>query len=151
MLRSIARGVGALLLGQSGGGALAGERSLVVAQQRWLPGSTMPPRPATAGNNNTTRRTPAPPPGNNGAARALASAAAHPEISVYSGPSPPRKAVTLRTLRAKYARGEPITMVTAYDYPSAVHVRWRFFVWRRGEGEGPRGARRRQQEATKKR
>ena len=54
---------------------------------------------------------------------ALASAAAHPEISVYSGPSPPRKAVTLRTLRAKHARGEPITMVTAYDYPSAVHVR----------------------------
>jgi 3-methyl-2-oxobutanoate hydroxymethyltransferase len=25
-------------------------------------------------------------------------------------------------LRAKYARGEPITMVTAYDYPSAAHV-----------------------------
>jgi 3-methyl-2-oxobutanoate hydroxymethyltransferase len=41
-----------------------------------------------------------------------------------SGPaSPPhRPRVTLRTLRAKYAAGERITMVTAYDYPSATHV-----------------------------
>eukprot|EP00171_Calliarthron_tuberculosum_P010750 IDg10750t1 len=30
--------------------------------------------------------------------------------------------VTLRTLRDKYKRGEPITMVTAYDYASGVHV-----------------------------
>lgn len=30
--------------------------------------------------------------------------------------------VTLRTLRGQYERGEPISMVTAYDYPSAVHV-----------------------------
>ena len=65
----------------------------------------------------------------NAASAAFASAAAHPEISVYSGPAPPRKAVTLRTLRAKHARGEPITMVTAYDYPSAVHVR-AFFLGR---------------------
>lgn len=50
-------------------------------------------------------------------------ASAHPEIAVYSGPKPPTpRAVTLRTLRAKYERGDPITMVTAYDYPSAVHV-----------------------------
>ena len=40
-----------------------------------------------------------------------------------SGPSAPSpKRVTLRTLRDKYRRGEPISMVTAYDYPSAVHV-----------------------------
>ena len=38
-----------------------------------------------------------------------------------SSPSPKR--VTLRTLVAKYQRGDPISMVTAYDYPSAVHVR----------------------------
>lgn len=46
-----------------------------------------------------------------------------PENTVYSGPSAslPRR-VTLRTLRDKYQRGEPISMVTAYDYPSAVHV-----------------------------
>jgi 3-methyl-2-oxobutanoate hydroxymethyltransferase len=50
-------------------------------------------------------------------------ASAHPEIAVYSGPKTPTpRAVTLRTLRAKYERGDPITMVTAYDYPSAVHV-----------------------------
>lgn len=40
-----------------------------------------------------------------------------------SGPAAPSaKRVTLRTLREKYKRGEPISMVTAYDYPSAVHV-----------------------------
>lgn len=46
-----------------------------------------------------------------------------PEHTVYSGPSAPSpRRVTLRTLRDKYKRGEPISMVTAYDYPSAVHV-----------------------------
>ncbi|GMH42892.1 hypothetical protein BSKO_10811 [Bryopsis sp. KO-2023] len=46
-----------------------------------------------------------------------------PENVVYSGPSSaPPKRVTLRTLGGKYKRKEPITMVTAYDYPSAVHV-----------------------------
>lgn len=30
--------------------------------------------------------------------------------------------MTLRTLRKKYDLGEPLSMVTAYDYPSAVHV-----------------------------
>lgn len=33
-----------------------------------------------------------------------------------------RKKVTLLTLREKRRRGEPITMVTAYDYPSALAV-----------------------------
>ncbi len=33
-----------------------------------------------------------------------------------------RKKVTIRTLQEKKRRGEPITMVTAYDYPSALAV-----------------------------
>lgn len=46
-----------------------------------------------------------------------------PETAVYSGPTTPSpKRFTLRQLRAKYRSGTPITMVTAYDYPSAVHV-----------------------------
>ena len=46
-----------------------------------------------------------------------------PENTVYGGPSAPSpKRVTLRTLRNKYKKQEPISMVTAYDYPSAVHV-----------------------------
>ena len=46
-----------------------------------------------------------------------------PENVVYAGPSSASpKRVTLRSLRAKYANKEPISMVTAYDYPSAVHV-----------------------------
>ena len=46
-----------------------------------------------------------------------------PENAVYGGPSSPSpKRVTLRTLRGMYDRKEPISMVTAYDYPSAVHV-----------------------------
>ncbi|KXZ55987.1 hypothetical protein GPECTOR_2g1539 [Gonium pectorale] len=46
-----------------------------------------------------------------------------PEAAVYSGPAPrgPSR-VTLRTIRKKYESGEPLSMVTAYDYPSAVHV-----------------------------
>ena len=53
--------------------------------------------------------------------RALAS---QPEGVVYSGPqAPPSSRVTLQSLTKKYAAQEPITMVTAYDYPSAVHVR----------------------------
>ena len=48
-----------------------------------------------------------------------------PEHAVYVGPSAPSpRRVTLRTLRDKYNRGVPISMVTAYDYPSAVHVSW---------------------------
>ncbi|KAK1412220.1 hypothetical protein QVD17_33280 [Tagetes erecta] len=47
-----------------------------------------------------------------------------PENTVYGGPKPqnPDKRVTLTTLRTKHKKGEPITMVTAYDYPSAVHL-----------------------------
>ncbi|KAK4744523.1 hypothetical protein SAY87_010835 [Trapa incisa] len=47
-----------------------------------------------------------------------------PENSVYGGPRPqsPEKRVTLSHLRQKHHRGEPITVITAYDYPSAVHL-----------------------------
>jgi len=37
-------------------------------------------------------------------------------------PSPNRDKVTVRTLLRKKRRGEPITMLTAYDYPSALAV-----------------------------
>eukprot|EP00899_Mesostigma_viride_P028566 jgi/Mesvir1/8895/Mv02778-RA.1 len=49
-----------------------------------------------------------------------------PETVVYSGPKDASKTqhkrVTVRELAAKYHRGDKITMCTAYDYPSAVHV-----------------------------
>ncbi|KAJ6845525.1 3-methyl-2-oxobutanoate hydroxymethyltransferase [Iris pallida] len=47
-----------------------------------------------------------------------------PENTVYGGPKPqsPSQRTTLTHLRQKHRRGEPITMVTAYDYPSAVHL-----------------------------
>ncbi|GAQ78937.1 3-methyl-2-oxobutanoate hydroxymethyltransferase [Klebsormidium nitens] len=46
-----------------------------------------------------------------------------PESTVYGGPqSPPAQRFNLRLLQRKYKAGEPITVVTAYDYPSAVHV-----------------------------
>ena len=42
---------------------------------------------------------------------------------MYGGPTAPLpKRVTLRTLQSKYRKKQPISMVTAYDYPSAVHV-----------------------------
>ncbi len=41
-------------------------------------------------------------------------------VSSSSGPA--RKKVTVRTLQAKKRRGEPITMLTAYDYPTALAV-----------------------------
>lgn len=51
-------------------------------------------------------------------------ASIQPEHTVYSGPQAPGpKRVTLRSIRSKYSKGEPISVVTAYDYPSAVHVR----------------------------
>lgn len=50
-------------------------------------------------------------------------ASIQPEAAVYSGPSETSgKRVTLRTLQTKFRKQEPISMVTAYDYPSAVHV-----------------------------
>eukprot|EP01018_Ginkgo_biloba_P025904 Gb_25484 [translate_table: standard] len=47
-----------------------------------------------------------------------------PENSIYGGPKSlsPWKRITLNHLSVKYKKGEPITMVTTYDYPSAVHV-----------------------------
>ncbi|KAL2233848.1 3-methyl-2-oxobutanoate hydroxymethyltransferase 1, mitochondrial [Sesamum indicum] len=47
-----------------------------------------------------------------------------PENTVYGGPTPQNhtQRITLTNLRQKVKRGEPITMVTAYDYPSAVHL-----------------------------
>ncbi|KAK4266909.1 hypothetical protein QN277_023768 [Acacia crassicarpa] len=47
-----------------------------------------------------------------------------PENTVYSGPTSQSsiKRVTLTYLKQKHRKGEPITMVTAYDYPSAVHL-----------------------------
>ncbi|XP_058754292.1 3-methyl-2-oxobutanoate hydroxymethyltransferase 1, mitochondrial-like [Vicia villosa] len=45
-----------------------------------------------------------------------------PENTVYSGPTPQTQRVTLSQLRQKHKNSQPITMVTAYDYPSAVHV-----------------------------
>ncbi|MED6195124.1 3-methyl-2-oxobutanoate hydroxymethyltransferase 1, mitochondrial, variant 2 [Stylosanthes scabra] len=47
-----------------------------------------------------------------------------PENTVYSGPTPQtlNQRTTLTQLRQKYRNSKPITMVTAYDYPSAVHI-----------------------------
>ncbi|KAL5057608.1 hypothetical protein RYX36_029212 [Vicia faba] len=45
-----------------------------------------------------------------------------PENTVYSGPTPQTQRVTLSQLRQKHKNSQPITMVTAYDYPSAVHL-----------------------------
>ncbi|KAL2336083.1 hypothetical protein Fmac_010529 [Flemingia macrophylla] len=48
------------------------------------------------------------------------------ENTVYSGPKPQNQnqnqRVTLSQLRQKYRASHPITMVTAYDYSSAVHL-----------------------------
>ena len=49
-----------------------------------------------------------------------------PDATVYSGPTTAdRKRVTLRHIRKKYLEGGKLSMVTAYDYPSAKHVRKR--------------------------
>ncbi|KAL0428808.1 UNVERIFIED_CONTAM: 3-methyl-2-oxobutanoate hydroxymethyltransferase 2, mitochondrial [Sesamum radiatum] len=47
-----------------------------------------------------------------------------PENTVYGGPTPQNhtQRITLTNIRQKVKKGEPITMVTAYDYPSAVHL-----------------------------
>lgn len=47
-----------------------------------------------------------------------------PDSSVYGGPKTQNtQRQTLRTLRKAYKDGVKLSMVTAYDYPSAVHVR----------------------------
>jgi 3-methyl-2-oxobutanoate hydroxymethyltransferase len=60
------------------------------------------------------------------AARGLSSGGAGkpaaPAPKVSSAPAPPPKDVTIHTMAAKKKKGVPITMVTAYDFPSAVHV-----------------------------
>jgi|GEM_PF-36812 len=43
-----------------------------------------------------------------------------PKIS--AAPSPPHKNITIHSLLLKKRKGIPISMVTAYDFPSAVHV-----------------------------
>ncbi|PON68028.1 Ketopantoate hydroxymethyltransferase [Parasponia andersonii] len=47
-----------------------------------------------------------------------------PENTVYGGPTAQtlNERVTLAHLRQKHKKGQPITVVTAYDYPSAVHL-----------------------------
>ncbi|KAL4373475.1 hypothetical protein HN51_007364 [Arachis hypogaea] len=47
-----------------------------------------------------------------------------PENTVYSGPTSqtPNQRTTLAQLRQKYKNLKPISMITAYDYPSAVHI-----------------------------
>ena len=47
-----------------------------------------------------------------------------PEDTVYGGPKPqnPNQRVTLTHLKQKHRKSQPITVVTAYDYPSAVHL-----------------------------
>jgi len=41
---------------------------------------------------------------------------------ITAAPAPPHKNITIHSLAAKKRKGTPITMVTAYDFPSAVHV-----------------------------
>ncbi|KAL2892114.1 3-methyl-2-oxobutanoate hydroxymethyltransferase 1 mitochondrial [Bienertia sinuspersici] len=47
-----------------------------------------------------------------------------PENTVYGGPKPqtPDQRITLAHLKQKHKKGDPITMVTSYDYPSAVQL-----------------------------
>lgn len=53
----------------------------------------------------------------------MAAASLAPESTVYSGPrTDSAKRVSVRTVRKMYEQREPIVMITAYDYPSAVHV-----------------------------
>ncbi|KAI4376859.1 hypothetical protein MLD38_014569 [Melastoma candidum] len=47
-----------------------------------------------------------------------------PENTVYGGPKPqsPNHRITLAQLHLKHHKSLPITVATAYDYPSAVHL-----------------------------
>ena len=53
--------------------------------------------------------------------RWLSAASIRPTENVYGGQRSTRP-ITRRIIREKFLRGEPLSMVTAYDYPSAVHV-----------------------------
>ena len=50
---------------------------------------------------------------------ALYGAGPAPEQQQSAAAKPPRKPVTVATVRGKHGRGEPLSMLTAYDYPSA--------------------------------
>lgn len=90
----------------------AGARGPGTPLQATPRGSLLPPSPLPYA--------PVQPPAPSPAHRAYSST---PENVVYAGPSAPNPArVTLRTLRKKYDAKQPLTMLTAYDYPSAVHV-----------------------------
>lgn len=54
-----------------------------------------------------------------------------PESTVYGGPKSksPWKRVTLRHLNVKYDTKQPITVVTAYDYPSGAQITLSFFLF----------------------
>uniref|UniRef100_A0A0E0JFU2 3-methyl-2-oxobutanoate hydroxymethyltransferase n=1 Tax=Oryza punctata TaxID=4537 RepID=A0A0E0JFU2_ORYPU len=72
-------------------------------------------------------RTGGSPPPHRHVARRVMSNGAPAEPAIYGGgaqqaPSAVARRVTLATLRGKHRRGEPISMVTAYDYPSGVHI-----------------------------
>lgn len=57
-----------------------------------------------------------------GLRRALSSNASGGGPTITAAPAPPHKNITIHSLAAKKRKGTPISMVTAYDYPSAVHV-----------------------------
>lgn len=42
--------------------------------------------------------------------------------AILKAPSPPHKNVSINTLQLRKNKGKKISMVTAYDFPSAVHV-----------------------------
>mmetsp|Transcript_8022 Transcript_8022/g.14211 ORF Transcript_8022/g.14211 Transcript_8022/m.14211 type:complete len:350 (+) Transcript_8022:102-1151(+) len=44
------------------------------------------------------------------------------EPKITAAPAPPHKNITIHTLAARKRKGKAISMVTAYDFPSAVHV-----------------------------
>ena len=90
---------------------LASTACVAYRQAAWLPNpvSTLAAPAATIGSHGCC---------------ALRLAATKPEATVYSGPTANAATrVNLRVLRRKYDSGQKLTMVTAYDYPSAAHVR----------------------------
>eukprot|EP00198_Chlamydomonas_reinhardtii_P001511 XP_001690847.1 ketopantoate hydroxymethyltransferase [Chlamydomonas reinhardtii] len=140
-----AGGLGAASAPAPGGGgfqAALGAANRLRQPSAIIPSATRGPGAAGAGSppppfapSTAAAAAPAPAPAPAAAAGAATATAAavrqqavrqlsvQPEATVYAGPSPRNPArVTLRTIRKKYEQGEQLTMVTAYDYPSAVHV-----------------------------